>query len=426
MRILFLAYNHTRFAPGGAQQMADEIAQAAEAAGHETHTIAALERDDAAEVAAPGRALTEAAQAKGLSFFRLAAFDDDLLSGADPAAYAELRGFIERFKPDVIHFHHVLRLGVEAIVAARLAAPRARITLGFHEMLALCAANGLMIKPQSRAICLQAAPADCAQCVPKRSAEFFALRAARIKAAMNVADAFVFPSMFLARLHFEWGLEARKCVLIPHGLAAPAPNFDRAGHSPQVNRFAFFGQLIDNKGVDVALFALLMLAREKRIPPMGVEFQIHGANRRYASPAYLQQVDALVCELERASLGRIRIVDAGAYGRGELAQRMAGADWVVVPSTWGETFALVVSEAWMFGRPVIATAIGALAERIRDRIDGRLFPLRDARALAGIIASVCGDVGQWNRLASGIAPPPTREAMFAAYLRLWTGAISSR
>lgn len=419
MRILFLAYNHTSFAPGGAQQMADEISRAAEAAGHETHTIAALEPDDAAKAGVRGRALTAAVNMRGLSFFGLAAFDADLLSGVDPAAYAELRAFIENFRPDVIHFHHVLRLGVEAIVAARLAAPRARITLGFHEMIAICSANGQMVKPKTQTICFGASPTDCAECVPKRSADFFALRAARIKAALNVCDAFVFPSRFLARLHVEWGLEPRKCVVIPHGVAFPVAKFDRTQHSPQVNRFAFFGQMIDNKGVDIALLALLALARENHIPATGVEFQIHGANRGYASPVYLQRVDALVREVERASLGRIRIVDAGAYGRAELAQRMAGADWVVVPSTWGETFALVVSEAWMFGRPVIATAVGALPERIRDGVDGLLFPLRDARALAERFAAACGNVGLWSRLSAGIAPQPTPEAMFAAYLRLW-------
>ena len=46
----------------------------------------------------------------------------------------------------------------------------------------------------------------------------------------------------------------------------------------------------------------------------------------------------------------------------------------------------------MFGRPVIATSIGALAERVRDGIDGFTFPLRDARALGELIAALCGDV----------------------------------
>lgn len=423
MRILFLAYNHVAFAAGGAQQMACEMSRAADAAGHVTHQIAALEPADAAKVGDGRRALTAATHAPGLSFFRLTEFDPDLLSGVDPGAYAELRAFIGRFRPDVIHFHHVLRWGVEAIVAARMAAPGARITLGFHEMVAICPANGQMVKPRTRTICAAASPRDCAECEPKRSLDFFALRASRLKAALSDCDAYVFPSLFLARLHVDWGLEAGKCVVIAHGVVHPAPAFDRSQTSAQVNRFAFFGQMIDNKGVDVALSALLILAREKRIPTAGLEFQIHGANRAYASPEFVQRVDALAREVARVSSGRIRVVDAGPYRRDQLAERMAGADWVVVPSTWGEAFALVVSEAWMFGRPVIATAAGALAERVRDGVDGFLFPLRDPCALADRIAAVSGDAALWRRLSAAISPPPTPEAMLAAYVRLWTAPL---
>jgi glycosyltransferase involved in cell wall biosynthesis len=64
------------------------------------------------------------------------------------------------------------------------------------------------------------------------------------------------------------------------------------------------------------------------------------------------------------------------------AARMARVDWVVVPSLWWEIFCLVLSEAWACGRPVIASDVGGLAERVTDGGDGLLFPLGDARALA--------------------------------------------
>ena len=357
-----------------------------------------------------------------LIYFRPRSFDDEMLSVSDSSAYAELRTFIERFRPDVVHFHHYLRLGVEAIVAARLAAPKARISLTFHEMLAICPANGQMVKPGSREICIAASPSACAQCVPERSAKFFAWRASRLKAALGFCDAFVFPSQYLRERYVDWGLEAAKCAVIPNGVTHPRPDFDRSRRSLVVNRFAFFGQLIDNKGVDVALSALAWLADQRRIPATGVEFEINGANRRFATPAYLKDVDALMREVSRASTGKISIVDRGEYRREELAERMAGIDWVVVPSTWAESFALVVSEAWMFGRPVIATAIGGLAERVRVGIDGFTFPLRDARALGELIAELCGDAPTWERMSAAIKPPPTPAEMFAAYARLWAKA----
>lgn len=424
MRILFLAYSHFGFTRGGEQLMAQELMRAAVAAGHVAHMIAAPEPWEGETFALGGAALMPDPIDPTLSYFRVGDYDADLLSGADPRAYAELRAFIGAFRPDVVHFHHMARLGVEALVAARLAAPTARLTLTLHEMVAICPANGQMVKAQSGEICSSASPEACAVCEPGRTAKYLARRAARLKAAMSVCDAFVFPSRFLAQLYVGWGLDARRCAVIPNGVAAPGGG-GRSALSPGLDRFAFFGQLIDNKGVDVALAALANLARAGRGPATGIEFQLHGANRDYATPDFRARVEALTREIERASAGRIRVVDKGAYGRDELAERMAGCDWVVVPSVWGEAFALVVSEAWMFGRPVLASSLGALRERVRHGVDGLLFPSRDVRALADLIAAACGDSALSRRLVEGIVAPPTPEAMLATHLRLW-GALVNR
>ena len=349
--------------------------------------------------------------------------DPDQLSVGDWRAFAELREWIGRFAPDVVHFHHYFGLGVEAIVAARIAAPQAIISLTLHEMLAICAANGQMVKPRSREICRAASPEACRACLPDRRPAFFSLREGRVRAALDQCDAFVFPSRFLAEVYRAWGLPAAKCAVIPNGVVHPAPEFDRTRHSRPVNRFGFFGQMIDNKGLDVAMEALLLLARGAGVPASGVEFQINGANRHYAAPAYLEAVDALRRDVERSAAGRIRIASTGAYRRDELAQRMGDVDWVVAPSTWGEAFGLVISEAWMFGRLVIATAIGAFGERIRDGVDGLTFPLRDARALADRIAAAAGDEAKWLGMSVAIAPPWSDAEMFAAHLELWRGRL---
>jgi len=59
-----------------------------------------------------------------------------------------------------------------------------------------------------------------------------------------------------------------------------------------------------------------------------------------------------------------------------LRGRMARIDWCIVPSLWWEAFALVISEAWMFGKPVICSNVGAMADRVTDEADGAF---RDGR-----------------------------------------------
>ena len=66
-----------------------------------------------------------------------------------------------------------------------------------------------------------------------------------------------------------------------------------------------------------------------------------------------------------------------------------------VPSVWWETFALVISEAWMFGKPVIASDVGAMSERISDDLDGLLFNMGDAADLARVMQRACQETGLW-------------------------------
>lgn len=208
------------------------------------------------------------------------------------------------------------------------------------------------------------------------------LRAARLKAALGECDVFVFPSEFIAERYVEWGLPQEKCVVIPNGQTNLGTTFDRSQHSRQVNRFGFFGQFIDNKGVDVIFDALLLLGREQRLPAQGIVVEINGGNKHYASGAYLERINQQVEELRKSQFGRITVRENGAYGRDQLAERMASVDWVIVPSTWWEIFGLVVSEAWMFGRPVIASAIAGLKERVIPQKNGFTFLPRDGRSLA--------------------------------------------
>jgi glycosyltransferase involved in cell wall biosynthesis len=86
-------------------------------------------------------------------------------------------------------------------------------------------------------------------------------------------------------------------------------------------------------------------------------------------------------------------------------------DYCIVPSTWWETFALVISESWMFGRPVICADIGAMAERVTDEADGLHFSAGDARSLAAVIKRASTERGLWERLAAGIKPQPGVDVM---------------
>lgn len=71
----------------------------------------------------------------------------------------------------------------------------------------------------------------------------------------------------------------------------------------------------------------------------------------------------------------------GACPRAEIADALAGAHALVVPSL-REGLGMVALEALAVGRPVIASGVGGLVETVADGDDGILVPPGDPRALA--------------------------------------------
>ncbi|MDE2239997.1 MAG: glycosyltransferase, partial [Rhodospirillales bacterium] len=250
--------------------------------------------------------------------------------------------------------------------------------------------------------------------------EFF-LREHWMKAHLAVVDLFTVPSRFMIQKFADWGLEAAKFRHVPNGLELPAPVRETA--PARRNRFGFFGQLIDVKGIHVLLEAVTILRAEGF---SDFSLEINGENMHFASPQRRQEMEAFFAKEAAKPLEAQHVRFNGGYHHSQLAARMARVDWVVVPSTWWEIFCLVISEAWACGRPVIASNKGGPAERITDGKDGLLFELGDARALAGTMRRAATEAKLWDKLAGGITPPTPREAMVQGYLAAYEEAAAKQ
>jgi glycosyltransferase involved in cell wall biosynthesis len=103
---------------------------------------------------------------------------------------------------------------------------------------------------------------------------------------------------------------------------------------------------------------------------------------------------------------------------------MARVDWCLVASTWWEIFGLVISEAWMFGKPVICSNVGGPAERITNDVDGLYFQMGDHRSLARVMRRACSEEGLWERLVAKLPEPPARETMVEGFEAIYrAGAV---
>jgi glycosyltransferase involved in cell wall biosynthesis len=327
--------------------------------------------------------------------------------------------FLELVRPDVVHFHHFLLFGLDLLTVTRRILPNARVILTFHEFIAICDADGHLVRRTDGSQCNHASSVRCYQCFPDRTPEHFFMREMWVKRHLTAVDAFTVPSPFMIEHFVRWGLERNKIAHVSNGQRDYGQGPPTIDNRTRRNRFGFFGQLIDVKGIQLLLRAVRRL-RTEGFTDLVVE--INGGNLQYASEACRTEVEGFFEEEEKLPFDRRIVVRNGTYQVDQLRQRMARVDWCVVPSIWQEVFALVISEAWMFGKPVICSNVGAMAERVIHEVDGLHFEMGSEDALAEALRRAATETGLWERLAANVPQPPSRDDMVNGFRALY-GAV---
>ena len=229
-----------------------------------------------------------------------------------------------------------------------------------------------------------------------------ALRVARDAELRHAAHVFT-PSAYLRELAVGWGVPAERVSVLPN----PAPLLPelrpreelRAGFGFDGPTLAFAGRLTAQKSLGVALEAVAAVD--------GVALAIAGEGDERAP-----------LERRAAELGLdMRVRFLGALPRERVLELFAAADASILSSSW-ENFPHTVVEALAVGTPVIATAIGGVAEIVHDGENGLLVPAGDAAALAGAVRRYLGDAELRERLRAAAAPSVAEYAPERVFARL--------
>lgn len=421
MKILLVSMYHPDLVRGGAQQVAYELFQALqEVPGVEPVLLSSSHYDDPPVFSQQARIVGFDGRQNEYLFLSHG-YDYVQHRLADPVQAAAFVAFLQDIQPDVVHFHHFMTYGADYLTLTRQTLPKARLIFTAHDFLSICANDGLMRETQSGALCTQASPVRCYRCFPQRRPEDFFLRKSWMQAHLAAVDRITVPSRFMIPFFENWGIAAQKLVTIANGMdLPPAPALPP--HA-QPNRFGFFGQLVDAKGITILLEAVQILRSEGFL---AFSVELNGENIRFASPEARRFIEEFLAEEAKRPPAEQLVRMNGGYHRDQLASRMARVGWVVVPSLCWEAYGLVVSEAWHFGRPVIASNQGGPAERITDGRNGLLFEFGDARALARTLRRAATEPGLWESLAAGIPPVSTRAQMAADYLAVYKNPARSR
>ena len=156
--------------------------------------------------------------------------------------------------------------------------------------------------------------------------------------------------------------------IIPNGVdlglaAGPSARGSRDGGDRL--EVLFVGRAEERKGLPVLLRAFEALA--EHVPCRLVAVGVTGEEvaRHLPDPAILERIDA-----------------RGRVSQDELWQAYRDADLLCAPSLSGESFGMVLTEAFAAGTPVLASAIAGYSDVVSDGHDGLLIPAADPQRLA--------------------------------------------
>jgi len=414
-RILYLSVYHPELVRGGAQQAAYELFLGARAAGLDATFVASVEPRQAPALFKPGAIFTGFDGRPNEYLFLSDSYEHEWHRNTNIRALRWFAEFLADLRPDVVHFLHFMTMGLDLFLLARRVLPEAKLVLTLHEFLGICKADGHMVRRNERALCLKASPVRCHQCFPSHTPELFQLREDWVKHAYGAFDAFITPTEFVRRRYIEWGLPAERVHTVTNAQADYSRQDYRVripaaegGAARPPNRFGFFGQLVDDKGLTVVFDALEHYARTYQEP---LRLDINGANLQFASERFQARFKEFL-EAATALEPTVQVEFLGSYSMPDLPARMGRVDWVLVPSTWWEIFGLVVSEAFMFRRPPVCSNIGGMAERVEHDRNGLLFETGDPIHLAETLHRCVTESGLHARLA-GQSPgvPPVEEVV---------------
>lgn len=354
---------------------------------------------------------------------------------------AWFRGYLESYRPDIVHFFHLGLLSASAIdVGAALKIPMMMTPTDFW---LVCPNNQLRLPdnsmcggPDENSVnCIRHAASNIP--VPVLSKTFNILperiigwlvkgadkklfdfnkygsmaralthRAVFLRERMNKLERVIAPTRLMAETLENNGLRAEKIIYLPYGIRdvpqvrrAPADKF----------RIGFIGGISEHKGAHILIEAVKQLPAE-----IGFELKIYGNLSHY--PEYYGR-------LKQLAAGDSRISFCGTFPNEDIGKVLSEMDVLVVPSIWYENTPLVVYSAQAANCPVIASDIPGIAEVIEHGFNGLLFEPGNPARLAAMLLRVAQDRQLLQSLSSNAIKPKSIKQYVDELVAMYKAAI---
>jgi glycosyltransferase involved in cell wall biosynthesis len=298
---------------------------------------------------------------------------------------------INEFKPDVIHFQHLVNLSLTLPLLAKKASIPCCFTL--HDFWLLCPRTNFLNLEME--LCNSFSLAQCVDCtrnqigyyplfsegllpvrlvkrnvkrlvnLKKRITAYLSLglwRAYWVRKIFKAVDVFIAPSQFLQKRFIMHGLSPQKILFIRHGFEKKMFEGIKKTSSP-ILRFAFIGTMRVHKGIHILIDAFNRITGPH-------ELKMYGR----ISPAVKEELSKKIKNPHIQIMGELKEDDK--------QRAFSDMDVLILPSICYENCPIVINEAFIAKIPIITSNIGGMAELVSDSEGGLTFPVGDAEMLA--------------------------------------------
>jgi glycosyltransferase involved in cell wall biosynthesis len=283
----------------------------------------------------------------------------------DPGIVNELRGLLDRWRPDVVHAHG---WSVYSCLAVRALRP-VPLVVTLHDYGLFCANKCLLTHGER---CTGPGHRKCLECAGANygTAKGVALAGGLIASRRlhRRADLYIAISRAVAdhSAPSAGGVEIEVIPsFVPDDVVVDPSLRARPAFAPEGEYVMFAGRFGPEKGIDVLLRA------QAQMPD--TQMLIVGAGSANLQGCLPQQITVV------QNLANDDVMAAWAH-----------ATVAVVPSVWDEPFGQVAIEAMAAGRPVVASRVGGLAELVDEQTGISVAP-GDAEELAEAIGRLLAD-----------------------------------
>jgi glycogen synthase len=200
------------------------------------------------------------------------------------------------------------------------------------------------------------------------------------------------------------------CALVPNPYADDL--FRRMDGAPRERELVFVGRLVSDKGVDLLIDALVLLAKRGR----RVGLTVIGDGPELTALRYRAAALGLADQIEFV----------GRRTGSDLVALLNAHQLLVVPSMWEEPFGVVVLEALACGCVPLVARSGGLPDAVGNC--GRVVPRGDSEALALGIEQLLGDSAAmecYRAKAASHLERHTPDRVARDYLQVITDACST-